>query len=168
MVPRWLPLIPLQFGPQLFLSCQLLLLQSYWLLLLKEYINYLLFWLFCLKLSFYAYIRYLCGRLCVPVKCGIAYFLYIEQHQCHHQYSKVDRALYGYIQMSQISPPNTLILCFPWKYGVNLLNKPISSILHKNSCTISSATLQHVNTFSHCITLTRVLFPQLSLTKIQK
>ena len=44
------------------------------------------------------------------------------------------------------------------KYGVNLLNAPESSVLRQN---LECDLLQRVNTFSHCVTLTRVLLPQI-------
>ena len=46
------------------------------------------------------------------------------------------------------------------KYKVNLLNVPLSSVLHPNALAILTVTKEHVNTFSHRITLTRFLLPQ--------
>ncbi len=42
------------------------------------------------------------------------------------------------------------------KYEANLLNAPVSSVLHKNVCDFD-CDWQHLNVFSHCLTLTRVL-----------
>ncbi len=47
------------------------------------------------------------------------------------------------------------------KYGVNLLNASVWSILHQNGARDFDCNWQHVKAFSHCVTLTRVLLPQI-------
>ncbi len=42
------------------------------------------------------------------------------------------------------------------KYGVNLLNTPVSCVLHERR-----SDWQHVNAFSHCVTLKCILLPQI-------
>ena len=47
------------------------------------------------------------------------------------------------------------------KYGVNLLNAPTSSVLLKKFACDFDSDWQRANTFFHCVTLTRILFPQI-------